>query len=90
MKQYTKLENIIARAIHQDDLKNKVSFHYENWDYLPYHMKLKYIIDAQKMIRIMKFIRDKYIRTKVKFYHMNDKPIIIKEPKLAGVTQLVE
>ena len=58
MKQYTKLENIIARAIQQDDIKNKVSFHYKNWNNLPHHMKLKYIVDAQKIIRIMKFVKN--------------------------------
>ena len=57
MKQYTKLENIIAKAIHQDDLQNKVSYRWNTWESLPYHMKLSCIVQAQKMIRVIKFVK---------------------------------
>ena len=57
MNQYTKLENIIAKAIHQDDLQNKVSYRWKTWGLLPYHMKLSYIVQAKRMVRVIKFVK---------------------------------
>ena len=62
MNQYTKLENIIAKAIHQDDLQNKVSYRWETWGLLPYHMKLSYIVQAKRMVRIIKHVREDYVK----------------------------
>lgn len=55
MKQYTKQANIIARIIHQDDVKNKFSYPsmWNKWDALPHHEKLSYFVQARKIIRII-------------------------------------